>query len=491
MLSIKSERNKELICLLVCFIIAVFFCLVISEDTSPLYDRATGDTSMFYMIGKGWTQGILPYSGLFDQKGPIIYLINGLGHLLTHTVKGVFYIQCVFLTFTLYISYRFIKLKWGGHVRYAFFIIFLFSLIISYGSGNNVEEYLLPFLFLSFYCIYKYFINTAKGDVSHPLRYALLYGFTIAFCYLTRLTNALGLCAAILFIAINLGINCKWRNLWANVLVCFIGFAIPVGISFLYFYSKGTFSDMWWATMTFAFGYLGHSGFQFARGFKDVLFFFIPMLNMFAAFCISVYSLTKGKTSKLVSLCWIASDLATFLWIIKGNGFSHYCMVALPFYFVAVLEFHHFKDDKKVKILFYIFLTITVLAGTYRGIRIVTNNSKHYDLVGVREDIKGVDKLITKEDRNSFCGFNCSGEFYVQSGIMPAFPYFMIQNSQSHDSPLYKVHIRDAFQKSNVSCIIVNNDIADKTLYGMIKARYHLTDVYDGKEGIYYIYKKN
>lgn len=114
MLSIKSERNKEPVCLLVCFIIAVFFCLIISEDTSPLYDRAGGDSAMYYVIGRGWVQGVLPYSGLFDQKGPIIYLVNACGYLLTHSIRGVFCIQCLFMTFTVYVSYRFLCLKWGG-----------------------------------------------------------------------------------------------------------------------------------------------------------------------------------------------------------------------------------------------------------------------------------------------------------------------------------------------------------------------------------------
>lgn len=489
MLSLKSEKGKELFCLLICCVVAVVFCLIISEDTSPLYDRAGGDSAMYYVIGRGWTQGVLPYSGLFDQKGPIIYLINACGYLLAHSIRGVFCIQCLFMTFTVYVSYRFLSLKWGGYVKNVFLAIFLFSLIISYGGGNNVEEYLLPFLLLSFYGIYKYFIRAEDGLQSHPLKYALLYGFTVAFCYLTRLTNALGLCAAILFISINLGIHHKWKNLWANILVCFIGFAVPVGISFLYFYSKGTFSQMWWATMTFNFNYLGNSGFQFTRGLKDYLFFFIPMLNMFAIFCLSTYALFKQR-HKIVPLCWIFSVLATFSWIIYGNGFSHYCMVALPFYFITVLDFHPYRKSILGKSLFVVFLSITVLAGAYRGVRIIVNDKGHEVLMDLRADIKAIEKLTTKKKLASLCVFSSFDEFYVQSGITPAFTFFSHQNFHAQYSPDYQYHIRDAFCKSNLSCIIVNNGIDDSVLYDMIKSRFKLSTTYKGHFGIYYIYTK-
>jgi len=37
---------------------------------------------MFQIIGKAWTEGITPYVGVFDHKGPFIFFVNALGYLM-------------------------------------------------------------------------------------------------------------------------------------------------------------------------------------------------------------------------------------------------------------------------------------------------------------------------------------------------------------------------------------------------------------------------
>lgn len=46
------------------------------------------DTNIYYLIGHGWMHGILPYAGLSDLKGPLVFLEHGLGSLLTPGSHG-------------------------------------------------------------------------------------------------------------------------------------------------------------------------------------------------------------------------------------------------------------------------------------------------------------------------------------------------------------------------------------------------------------------
>jgi hypothetical protein len=340
------------------------------------------------------------------------------------------------------------------------------------GGGNNVEEYLLPFLLLSFYRVYEY-IDRCGEDIHNP-KWAFLYGFTIAFCYLTRLTNALGLCVAMLFVVFNLIRKRKYRNLLYNAMACLIGFALPVGISFAYFYLHGTFKEMWWATMTFNFEYLNHASFH-PENLHQLLFFFIPMLNMFMLLAINIVDIIR-KRKIYASFCWLCSILATLWWIYNGNGFTHYCMVALPYYFIIMLRLSEGADYPILNISFdrfiiSAFLLVTFLAGTYRGVRLIQGADSKTDYVAVRQDFAALNASIPGSCRQSLCLINLPQEFYIYTGILPDFPFFFNHNFHSAQSPSYIEHLLSALRTSKTKCFIVNPR-TDKRVLKILDQRY-------------------
>ena len=86
---------------------AVTFALFFSVTTSPLYEYgAYCDSAMFQVIGRGWCDGVLPYVGLWDSKGPMIFFINALGYAMTGTQLGVFILQVLFLAVTVSVAFR-------------------------------------------------------------------------------------------------------------------------------------------------------------------------------------------------------------------------------------------------------------------------------------------------------------------------------------------------------------------------------------------------
>lgn len=91
---------------------AVFFfvfvvLLLISKD-SYMHDLPNhNDSAWFFMCGKAWMNGMTPYTDFTDSKGPLLWLVYGIGYLLApHSYVGVFWLSCIAWTFTLLLAWR-------------------------------------------------------------------------------------------------------------------------------------------------------------------------------------------------------------------------------------------------------------------------------------------------------------------------------------------------------------------------------------------------
>ena len=59
------------------------------------------------MCGKAWMNGLVPYVDFADSKGPMLWLIYGLGYLISPlNFNGLYYLSCIYFTAILYICYR-------------------------------------------------------------------------------------------------------------------------------------------------------------------------------------------------------------------------------------------------------------------------------------------------------------------------------------------------------------------------------------------------
>ena len=78
------------------FILALGVLFIISPDsyTHDLFFRI--DTAWFFTCGKAWMNGMIPYIDFADSKGPLLWLIYGIGYLLSpHNYLGMFWLSVV------------------------------------------------------------------------------------------------------------------------------------------------------------------------------------------------------------------------------------------------------------------------------------------------------------------------------------------------------------------------------------------------------------
>ncbi len=163
-----------------CLLISILF-LIICTKTSPLYKiNDWYDANAFFTVGKSMFHGKVPYLELFEQKGPLLYLIYGLASIISYnSFIGVFLIEIIFMTISFYYISKIIEFYLPKKMSYLLIPI-LAMLILSSRSfthGGSCEELTFPFLIMTIY----YFINYLKNNIltnKQILLIGILAGFT-------------------------------------------------------------------------------------------------------------------------------------------------------------------------------------------------------------------------------------------------------------------------------------------------------------------------
>ncbi len=129
-------------------------------------------------------KGFLPYRDIFDNKGPLLYLINFLGILLTnHGYMGIWLIEVIFMFFDLVFIDKICRLFFNNRIFSIFIISFLAIPIATFLEGGNYsEEYAMPFILMSLYYFIKYILYPDK----YKYYESLITGISMAFVLLLR-----------------------------------------------------------------------------------------------------------------------------------------------------------------------------------------------------------------------------------------------------------------------------------------------------------------
>ena len=124
--------------------------LLICSKSSPLYPMNDWvDVQCFFTVGRGILQGKMPYLDLYEQKGPVLYLLFALAALISReSFLGVFLLEVLSLGAFVYLSAR-IAALW---VRETSWLLFLLPPVLAltvgispaFCHGGSVEQLFLP-----------------------------------------------------------------------------------------------------------------------------------------------------------------------------------------------------------------------------------------------------------------------------------------------------------------------------------------------------------
>ncbi len=130
------------------FVVFSFVILLFLSPDSYLMDTygLRCDSAWFFTCGKAWMEGLTPYVDFADSKGPLLWLIYGLGYLLSPTsYHGVFWLSVIAYAVAFAFIWRTSRLFVGK--REALLVLFvmpLFLFFITYHAEVRAEDFCMP-----------------------------------------------------------------------------------------------------------------------------------------------------------------------------------------------------------------------------------------------------------------------------------------------------------------------------------------------------------
>jgi len=370
----------------------------------------------------------LPYRDLWDLKGPIIFFVNALGFLLTGSRYGILVIQAVFLFLSFYIVFNYYREKVSSLKALIGILLICCVLSVVYEGGNMVEEYLLPLLIYSFIQMNNWLNNVKEQKYNHKWHFALIYGISLGFSLLTRLTNALPLCFGVLYIAIFLICKREWRIFLRNLVAFIIGFVLIVFPFFVYFLITDIIND-YFATLDFGFRYLVQS--TQAVDIKKMVLFNFPVF--FQIIVIAAGTIYTRNYQKL--LFWLLVSFVSLYWIINSRGYYHYSIIFLPYMVISLYEI--ITLNTKCRRIALLILVLFIIRGLKHDLSYYNrlDDVKSSNLI-----VKRMVDMIPIEDRGDLIIYGDIITPYLYYGIRPN-KFFYLQEENAGISPLYKTEM--------------------------------------------------
>ena len=165
MIQKRTEREKN-IPIFVFFLAFAFAILYICTASSPRYaTNPWNDSNAFLTVGKAMANGMTVYKDIFEQKGPLLYLIHAIAYFISNTsFTGVYVMQSLTLCVTAFAAFKIASLYVGTGWSVASAVLTCFVMVNSacYYYGDSAEEFCLPFLMISIYYFCRYFKNTEQ-----------------------------------------------------------------------------------------------------------------------------------------------------------------------------------------------------------------------------------------------------------------------------------------------------------------------------------------
>ena len=241
----KREKIESIIFTLV----VAFGFLVICSRSSFIYPfNNWDDSNSYFSMGKVLMNGGVLYRDAFDQKGPLLYFIYGIGYLLSNTsFAGVFVLEVIALFFAVFAEYKLLRLYLSHRISLLLLPVGAFMITVSksFYWGGCAEEFCLPLLMWGLYFSMKYF----KESYPEPmLNHEVMICGILAGCIMMIKYTILGFYIAWMGVIVLVNLNRRnWKQaLWS--IVWFLGgFLLPIIPWFVYFGIHGALADWYHA----------------------------------------------------------------------------------------------------------------------------------------------------------------------------------------------------------------------------------------------------
>lgn len=494
MLTSTVNTRINIIEIISLFLFTLVFVSIISSS-SFLYDYYfTLDGIIFEIIGKGWSEGKLPYVDLWDQKGPFIYFINACGYWMTGNKYGLFLIQIFFFFLSFTLLLHFYNQCFNKTVSWFLLVITSFHLAQLAPGGNVIEVYELPLHITAFILLWKWANNARCKVVTHPCRNALLYGVILAICLLNRLTDAIGVCLGAFCVFIYLIKHKQWQNIKHNIIAYISGFLIGIIPFFIYFYIKDGLNEMIYASILFNFDYKKHS-FNEPSTLYSIISNGLAYISTYGLILISVVLSMIDVKNKYFHLMWTIIAIITCCYFLSTFMYEHYSIIAIPYFVIMVFEYYHLLIKLKtlkriqfaVKTVGLTIAFVIIINGLYQLNQSLENVTKDRSVLLEFYDPR-VLEFIGKDKENLLC-YNIHPCIYLYNNITPCCRFFALQTWYSIFSDTVCPKINTSIENSDAKFIMIRKAKSKTLIEDILRIKYEEVPLKE-LSSQYILYKK-
>lgn len=392
-------KNKNIYyCALLC--VSAFMILIFSHTTSPLFPAPSLDSHIFQQIGLAILKGKLPYTDIFDHKGPYVFFHQALG-LFINRNWGIAFLQILSLFVTsVYLSKAIQLITNSLVVSCICMALFYFSLFV-YEFGNTVEDMSLPFIAFPLYAILKSMVQD-KGKISLSLLFSI--GICIGIVCFIRPNNIFPVLGALFFL---LYINIKNKDFnycLQGALSSVGGFVIAVMPCFIFFYfSKGKHGveDMMYGSFYANFEYMQKSGDSWDIPFAIKSFAPIAVMLLLTATGLKRYP----KLSISIILAYIFGSI-----VIGKLLYRHYFIVLSPLIPLTIALL--MQNNKRLIYMSLCIVTLLVssINPIYRSFDFFRRKQWEDCIERRKQFVECVEKVIPNDERDRIWNYDAAEE---------------------------------------------------------------------------------
>ena len=491
--------NKKKI--LYCILISITFLLICTKS-SPLYRiNDWYDAQCFFTVGKSMINGKIPYLDLFEQKGPLLFLLYGIASLISNnSFIGVFILEVISYSVFLYYVSKIIEIYLDK--KYSYILIPIIALLMlptrCFTHGGSCEEFCFPVLAI---LIYKYIKYLKNNDISSndTIIVGILSGILLWMKY-TLLGFSIGFCITVLIKSL---IDKNYKNLISKVGYFTLGITITTIPWLIYFglHKNGIKSliDVYFLfnINSYANNYtLLQKLINCFNTIKGVIFrYYQYLILIIIPMVLSIKTKTFFKETKNNIYLLISTLLLLITIFIGGTNFRYYSLPIQPFMIFGLIFIATIIKDKRInnvilnntKYIVPIIIIVCLFISYYRSpnTKYISKNKSYYAQYTFLDSIKSNSSILNY-------GF-LDGGFYFTTKTYPNQYYFQRNNIIYELFPNNTDEQKRYIKEKQTDYVIINNELAEDELK-IIKENYNLIDShtqqYEEYTRTYYLYEK-
>ncbi len=245
-MNFTKTSNRKTIPIFLILLAFSFGILYICTASSPRYaTNPWDDANAFFTVGRAMVDGLTVYKDIFEQKGPLLYLIHALASFISDSsFMGVYIFQSIALGINAFAAYKIASLYVGTGWSVTSAVLTCFVTVNSncYYYGDSAEEFCLPLLMISLYVFCAYFKDTEHNKISKPVFF--IVGFFAGCAAMIKFTLIGFWFAWAAYISLyTLFAKKDFKNALLNALIFLGGMAAAIVPWIIYFAAKGALHD--------------------------------------------------------------------------------------------------------------------------------------------------------------------------------------------------------------------------------------------------------